>query len=302
MTMTRPERLTAVLKLREQEAVILYKPANLYYLSGFTGEGLALIGLKGKAVITDFRYEEQAGRQCEGFEICCIARGETHEEVAARLCARWKIDVLYFEDDAMTVRDFNRGQQTIRRVSWKPLEGEIERLREIKDAEELSRIEQACKITGDTFERILPEIREGMTENEIAVKLDFDMLSHGAEGNAFATIVAGGANGSLPHAVPGPYRIRRGDMITMDFGAKVGGYCADMTRTVALGRPSDEMKRVYQTVLTAQHRAQDAVTGVGTAMRLTRLPGIISERRDMKGALVTDWGIAWALKFMKARA
>ena len=98
-----------------------------------------------------------------------------------------------------------------------------------------------------------------MTEKELAVKLEFDMLSHGADSLAFSTIVAAGANGSLPHAVPSDYQIRRGDMITMDFGAKVGGYCADMTRTVALGTPSDEMKRVYQTVQTAQRMAKDAV-------------------------------------------
>ena len=98
-----------------------------------------------------------------------------------------------------------------------------------------------------------------MTEKELALKLEFDMLTHGATGLAFSTIVAAGANGSLPHAVPGDYKVRLGDMITFDFGAKYNGYCADMTRTVALGQPSDEMRKVYQTVLTAQQTARDAV-------------------------------------------
>ena len=136
---------------------------------------------------------------------------------------------------------------------------EIARLREIKDEDELALIRQACRITGEAFERILPHIKEGVTEKELALRLDFDMMSHGASKPSFSTIVAAGANGSLPHAVPGEYRLRRGDMITMDFGARYGNYCADMTRTVALGEPSAEMKKVYGIVLDAQKMAQDAV-------------------------------------------
>jgi Xaa-Pro aminopeptidase len=148
-------------------------------------------------------------------------------------------------------------------ATFKALGGDIERLREVKDGVESALIEKACRITGDSFERILSRIHEGMTEKDLAVALDFDMLSHGADGLAFSTIVATGKNGSLPHAVPGETPIRRGDMITMDFGAKVGGYCADMTRTVAFGQPSAEMRRVYETVRVAQRTAQDAVRAGG---------------------------------------
>lgn len=257
--MTRTQRLIAALGLTEGEAVVVYKPANLFYLSGFTGEGLALIGTQGLAVVTDFRYVEQAQKQCPGFEILSIAKGQTHEQVVQSLCERFHLSTLRFEEDAMTVRTFHQAQRVMPGVAWKPLNDEIERLREVKDEGEIALIEKACHITGDTFERILPQIREGMTEKELAVIMEFDMLSHGADGLAFSTIVAAGGNGSLPHAVPGDYRIRRGDMITMDFGAKVGGYCADMTRTVALGEPSAEMRRAYETVRVAQQRAQDAV-------------------------------------------
>ncbi|MDD3214245.1 MAG: Xaa-Pro peptidase family protein [Eubacteriales bacterium] len=257
--MTRVERLIAALKLEGNEAVIVYKPANFFYLTGFTGEGLALLGPKGRAVVTDFRYTEQAERQCAGFEIYTVQKGQSHEQVVADLCKQWNVDTLYYEDDAITVRTFNSAGKVTPGVAWLPLKDDIEHLREIKDEGEIALIEKACKITGDSFERILAKIREGMTEKELAVALDFDMFSHGAEGLAFPSIVAAGANGSLPHAVPGEYRIRKGDMITMDFGAKVGGYCADMTRTVAFGQPSDEMKRVYRTVQTAQQTAQDAV-------------------------------------------
>ncbi|HNW86615.1 MAG TPA: aminopeptidase P family protein [Candidatus Limiplasma sp.] len=257
--MDRVKRLIAATQLAQREAVVVYKTANQFYLTGFTGEGLAVVGGNGGAVVTDFRYVEQAQRQCAGFEVLSVAKGQTHEEIVAMLCARWNLNTLYYEEDGMTVRAFREACQTVKGVEWKPLHDEIEHLRQVKDEGEIALIEKACKITGESFERILPQIAEGMTEKELAVKLEYDMLAHGADSLAFSTIVAAGANGSLPHAVPGDYRIRRGDMITMDFGAKVGGYCADMTRTVALGAPSDEMKRVYQTVQTAQQRSKDAV-------------------------------------------
>jgi Xaa-Pro aminopeptidase len=257
--LTRVERLHAAVGLREHEGLIVYKPANLFYLAGFTGEGLALTTAAERAIVTDFRYAEQAQRQCEGFTIVSVEKGRTHEDAAAELCARWNVTTLYYEDDAVTVRTFRRAQAAVAGAAWKPLQDEIERLRQIKEAGELALIEKACGITGDAFGRILPEIREGMTEKELAARLEYDMLCHGADGLAFATIVAAGSNGSLPHATPGEYRIRCGDMITLDFGAKAGGYCADMTRTGSLGRPSDEMRRVYETVRVAQQKARDAV-------------------------------------------
>ena len=257
--MDRVERLIAALGLNAQEAVIVYKPANLFYLTGFTGEGLALVCAGGKAVITDFRYVEQAQKQCAGYLIASVEKGQSHEDIAATLCARWGVRHIRYEEDAMSVRLFRSAQKAVAGVEWTPLADEVEHMRQVKDDQEIELIERACRITGESFERILPQIREGMTEKELAVRLEFDMLEHGATSPAFTTIVAAGANGSLPHAMPGEYRIRRGDMITMDFGAKVGGYCADMTRTVALGQPSDEMRRVYETVLAAQNMAQSAV-------------------------------------------
>ena len=261
--MTRVERLTAAMGMSDNEAIIVYKAANLFYLTGFTGEGLAMISPKGSAIVTDFRYTEQAQRQCVGFDIRTVEKGQTHEAVVAERCAQQGVHTLYYEEDAITVRTFNGARNTIKNVEWKPLQDDIEKQRQCKDNGEIALIEKACLITGESFARILPQIRVGMTEKELAVKLEFDMLEHGADALAFNTIIAAGANGSLPHAVPSDYRIRRGDMITLDFGAKVGGYCADMTRTVALGEPSDQMRRVYETVQTAQQMAKDAVRAGG---------------------------------------
>lgn len=254
----RPMKLMDRMKLDKHEAVLLHNPSNMFYLSGYTGEGLVLIAREVWAVITDFRYTEQAEKQAAGFSVEMTGKA-THEEIVNRLCREHGIDTIYYEDDTVTVRGFESCRAAIAGVQWKSLNGEPQRLREVKDENELALIAQACKLTGEAFERILGVIAEGKTEKEIALALNYDMLSHGASGMAFNTIVAAGVNGSLPHAVPSDYKLRRGDMITMDFGARVGGYCADMTRTVALGKPSDQMRRVYDTVLAAQQLAQDAV-------------------------------------------
>lgn len=257
--MERVERLKKAMRLSGHEGVLLNNPSNMFYVSGYTGEGLVLIGEGFCAIVTDFRYTEQAESQATSFAVEMTEKGKTHEDIVNALCRRHGIDTLYYEDDTLTVRAFESCRAAIHGVEWKPVGGALEQLREVKDAGELALIAHACKLTGDAFERVLPMIREGVTEKEIALALDFDMMSHGASKPSFSTIVAAGANGSLPHATPGEYKIRRGDMITMDFGALYGGYCADMTRTVALGEPAAEMKRVYQVVLDAQKLSQDAV-------------------------------------------
>lgn len=255
----RAKQLFEKMGLGEHEGVLIYNPSNMFYLSGYTGEGLVLATPKGCAIVTDFRYTEQAEAQAPGFEVLMTGGGKSHEDIVNGACIKRGIDTLYYEDDYITVHTFEECRKSIRGVEWKTVGSVPELLREVKDERELALIAEACRITGDAFERILPSIKEGMTEKELALMLDFDMMHHGASKPSFSTIVAAGANGSLPHAVPGEYKIRRGDMITMDFGARYGNYCADMTRTVALGRPSEEMKKVYQVVLDAQMMSQDAV-------------------------------------------
>jgi len=247
------------MKLDAHEAVLIHDPSNMFYLSGYTGEGMVLIAQKVWAIITDFRYTEQAQKQAPVFSVEATSKDRRAETVVAELCHEFHLDKLYYEDNYVTVRGFESLKKTVPGMEWKSVAGEPQRLREVKDDVELDLIRKACKITGEAFERMLGVIKEGMTEKEIALRLEYDMLQNGADGIAFSTIVAAGANGSLPHAIPSDYQVRKGDMITMDFGAKCGGYCADMTRTIALGQPSDEMIRVYETVLEAQKRSQDAV-------------------------------------------
>jgi len=256
---TRIERLLESLEIFEHQAILLHNPSNMFYISGYTGEGVLFLSSKVLAVITDFRYTEQAERQTKGFEVHMTSREHPEESIAGALREKLGIDTVFYEDDSLTVRHFTKIKDAMPDVEWKSTGGAAERLREIKDEAELALIKKACEITGDAFERILPKIQAGMTEKEAAFMLEHDMRVLGADAAAFSPIVAAGVNGSLPHAVASDYRIQPGDMITLDFGARVGGYCADMTRTIALGEPSKEMEKIYRIVQEAQQRAQDAV-------------------------------------------
>lgn len=257
--------------LTENEAVLVHNPSNMFWLSGYTGEGVVIIGRNFRTIITDFRYTEQAEQQAPSFTVEMTDKTISHDHIAARLCTLNHIDTLYYEDDYLTVREFENCRRIVAGVEWKSLNRKIQYLRRVKDEQELACIAEACRITGEAFERLLPNIREGMTEKELALMLEFDMLTHGASGLAFATIAATGAHGSLPHAVPGDLKIQKGDMITFDFGAKFKGYCADMTRTVALGNPSEEMRKVYRIVLDAQQMAQDAVMAGKTGKEIDQI-------------------------------
>ena len=258
---TSSERLIQQLNLSAADAVAVHNPSNMFYLTeGYTGEGAVFISGKRRVIITDFRYTEQAERQAPAFQVVMTEKGMGHSQWIARFCEEDGVTSLRYEDDYLTVKDFEALKSAVgNKVRYLPLDQAPEVLRQVKTAAEVAAIRAACDITSRAFEQVLPHIHEGMTEKELRIELDFIQLKLGAQGNSFDTIIASGVNGSLCHAIPTDKKLEKGDMITMDFGCKVGGYCSDMTRTVALGQPSDEMKRVYDTVLRAQCMAEDAV-------------------------------------------
>ena len=242
-------------------AVVLHDPSNMFYLTeGYTGEGLVYLSEKQRVIVTDFRYTEQAERQAPGFRVEMTGRERTHNQILAELAKADGIDELRAETNFLPVDDFEKMRAAVgEEISCTPLNKAVQKLREIKSQTEVLAIRKACDITSEAFDAILPKIREGMTEKELQIELDFTMLRLGADEMAFDTIIASGENGSLCHAIPGSRKLKNGDMITMDFGAKVGGYCSDMTRTVALGQPSEEMRKVYETVLRAQTMCEEAL-------------------------------------------
>ncbi len=256
--MDRTEKLLA--KLPENTAALLHNPSNIFYLSGYTGEGLLLVAPGIKAVITDFRYVEAAQKQCPAFEIHSIRAGVGHVKLAGELLEKHGINKLLYEDNIVTVRAMRDMEKAMpENMTFEPLNFAVEALRTVKDEEELKAIQHACDITCQAFEYICGYIKPGMTERQVQLALDYKMLELGAQDMAFSTIVASGENGSLPHAVPGERVIQKGDFVTMDYGAKVDGYCSDMTRTVAVGEPSEKLREIYEIVLRAQEAAQAAL-------------------------------------------
>ena len=254
--MNRLEKMFRAAGLGPNEGVLIHKPSNMFYLSGYTGEGLLAVGPGFQAIVTDFRYTEQAERQAPGFQVLMVEKGVSHAKLAAKVFAEHGVKAVRYEDDQVTVRSFERIKQDIPGVEFAPLNGAPEKVRRIKDEGELKLIEEACDISCKALDAVLDKIQPGMTEKQLQLLLDYTMLELGADALAFNTIVASGVNGSLPHAIPSDKKLEKGEMITMDFGAKKGGYCADMTRTVALGQPSAEMKKIYDTVLLAQETCE----------------------------------------------
>ena len=283
--MTACERLTDLLKLGTSAAVVVHDPSNMFYLTeGYTGEGLVYISQSRRVIVTDFRYTEQAEHQAPGFEVMMTEKGRNANQVVAELVRDGAVTEIRAETNYLPVDQYEKLRSALgEEISVVPLEQAPQKLREIKTPKEVMTIRKACDITSEAFRAILPKIREGMTEKELQIELGFTMLRLGAERLAFDTIIASGENGSLPHAIPGTRTIRRGDMITMDFGAKVGNYCADMTRTVAFGQPSEEMRKIYETVLRAQTMCEDALAAGKNCFDIDKLARDYIDARGYAG-------------------
>ena len=283
--MTASERLADLLRLPGNTAAVIFDPSNMFYLTeGYSGEGLVWISRERRVIVTDFRYTEQAERQAPDFEVLMTGKDRKADQILASLVQEENVTCVKTETNYLSVDRFEKLRAALgEEVSCVPLEEAPQKLRQVKTPAEVMAIRKACKITSDAFRAILPKIREGMTEKELQIELDYTMLRMGAEALAFDTIVASGENGSLPHAIPGSRKIRQGDMITMDFGAKVGNYCADMTRTVALGQPSDEMRRIYETVLRAQTMCEDALAAGKNCFDIDKLARDYIDARGYAG-------------------
>ena len=271
--MTASERLAEALHLTANTAAVIHDPANMFYFTeGYTGEGLVYLTADRRVIVTDFRYVEAAQKAAPRFEVVVTDHEHAQDSRVAEMCRRDGIREIRFESNYLPVDAFEQMRAAVgEEVSWAPMRKAPQTLRRIKTPAEIVTMRKAAAITSEAFETVLSKIRPGMTEIELRLELERIMYSLGAEALAFDTIIASGENGSLPHAVPGKRKLQQGDMITMDFGAKVGGYCSDMTRTVALGEPSPEMRKVYSTVLRAQTMCEDALAAGKNCYDIDRL-------------------------------
>ncbi|MED1953561.1 M24 family metallopeptidase [Brevibacillus centrosporus] len=248
-------------KLRQQfeaagiDGMLVTNGQNRRYLTNFTGTyGVVLISQDQAKLLTDFRYTAQAQAQAADFEIVFLAAKESVYSEVARIAEEMGITRLGFEEDNLTYSLHRKYAEAVK-GELVATSGVIEGLRMIKTAEELGKIRTAAQIADAAFAHITSFLRSGITELDVSNELEMFMRKQGAAGSAFDMIIASGHRSALPHGVASEKVIQAGDMVTMDFGALYQGYRSDITRTVAVGNPSDQLKEIYQIVLEARNRA-----------------------------------------------
>jgi Xaa-Pro aminopeptidase len=252
----RIDRLRAQLPELEADAFLATSLANVRYLTGFTGSnGQVLLSSERGAFFTDGRYERQAAHEVPDLERVVYP---TEFAVAfGDVCRQLGVSRVAFEDEDVTVGTHRA--LAAAGVELIPSRQVVERLRWVKEAMERSLLGDAQAIADQTFEEIIARLGEGTTERELALDIDTTMRRIGADAVSFETIVAFGESAAEPHHAPGDRALRRGDVVKMDFGALMGGYHSDMTRTVAFGEPPGRLRDVYEVVHRAQQAGIDAV-------------------------------------------
>ena len=263
---------------RDADAALITSLANVRYLTGLASSNAALLlpaSGTGAVLATDSRYALAAQRDCPDLE---LLTERFIEPALARVAADRGLRRLAFEAHEMTVERHQAFAGAAPGTELLPLGRAVEKLRMVKDEQEIALLARACAITSQAFDEIVPRIRPGMTERDLAVLLERAMADLGAERPAFDTIVASGPNGAIPHHVPSGRAFSPGDMITVDCGARHAGYHADMTRTVVLGEPAGWQRDIYALVAAAQQAGIEAATpGADVAVVDAAARGLIAD-------------------------
>ena len=255
----RGDRLAAALGARELDLMLVTELVNVSYLTGFGGtNGACVCGPDTRLFLTDFRYTERAAAEVEGWQVVTIA-DDWLGGIAERLGGR-----VGFEDDHVSVRLLEKLKGKLGEgVELVPAGGAVEKLRRVKDAQELDAIAAAAELADEVWRWSLERGLVGRSEREVARAAEARIRELGGD-PSFPAIVAAGANAALPHAEPGEHEIGGGELVVFDMGAKLDGYCSDGTRTFAAGEPGERGREIYEAVREAQAAALDAVrAGIG---------------------------------------
>ncbi len=241
----------------EYDGILITSPFNMRYFSKFSGgEGAVWISKNQKIVFTDSRYTEQAENEAKKFEV-----RETNNWIGevSLIVKEEKINSVLFEDQSVSASVYLKMQNEFEKAQLFAGSDKLNKLRMAKTEDELKTIAKAEQICCKAFVRILDFIKPGMSEKTVATELEYYMKQEGGEGTAFDTVAVSGARCSLPHGVPSDKKIERGDFVTLDFGCMLGGYASDMTRTIVVGKASEEQKKVYNAVKDAQQAGLDFI-------------------------------------------
>ena len=251
------EKYLSVLDEQVDGLLLTSRYSRMYGAEFDIAEGVAIVTKAGCRYFTDSRYIESAQNNISGFEVIEMNRANPYCKLLNEAVADFGVHCLGFEEDYLTVRELMEYEGKLH-VKLQPCNEKIYSFRSVKEPWELDRMRKAQDITDKAFAEVLTKVRVGMSEKQLQAELIYCLLKNGADNLAFDPIVVSGPNTSMPHGVPGERLIQAGDFITMDFGALYGGYCADMTRTFAVGYATEEMQAVYNTVLKAQVAAIEA--------------------------------------------
>lgn len=263
----RLEKFRSLLNEKGRAAALIMRPENRMYLSGFTGSAGYLFISRDKAfLLTDSRYTEQAREQAPYFTV--VEHAVKWEDKLGEFVREAGVGEVVFEKDYVTYAQYQNLRDKLDTVGWIPEEGLVEKLRIIKDEQELTLLRQAVAMADQGYEHILGFIKPGRTEVEVAVELEFFLRRAGAEKAAFDFIVASGPRSSLPHGKASAKLIQAGEQVKMDFGAVFRGYHSDITRTVFMGKADAKFKEIYHIVLEAQERAIAAVAPGKTGIEI----------------------------------
>lgn len=236
----------------EVDGLLLTSRYSRYYGAEFDiAEGVAIVTKAGCRYFTDSRYIESAENGIQGFEVLMVDRENGYYKRINDAIADFGVTNLGYEESYLTVAELSGYEKNLQ-AKLTPMNSKISSFRDVKEDWELDLMRKAQEITDAAFAEVITKIKPGMTELQLQAELIYCLYKNGGQGLAFDPIVVSGPNTSLPHGVAGERVIQEGDFITMDFGALYHGYCADMTRTVAVGYATEEMEKVYNTVLQAQ--------------------------------------------------
>lgn len=256
-------KLCSKMKQENIDSVLITRGENRQYYSGFTGSnGWLVITGDSAFIITDGRYFEQVKREAPIFEL--VKAEQSYEkstiEAMSVLVENHPVGkTMGYESSILSVAIYNELLKTLPKIEFTPFDNGIESTREIKEPPEIELIKKAVQIAQEGFRQVESKVKAGATERELSAELQYRMKLSGADKEAFDIIVAAGKNSALPHAKVSDYRLKEGDPVVIDWGAKVGGYHSDMTRTLFVGKPSDKMREIYNTVFEAQRKALDVI-------------------------------------------
>lgn len=246
------EKFRSVLDAEALDGLLLTSRVHRFYcVEHDIAEGIMLLTRENCLYFTDSRYIEDAERHLQDAQPVLTTGEHPMEQLLKRAVQQEKLQVLGYEERALTVKEFEQFEALLQ-TQWKPCQRRLEAFRAAKEPWELERMRKAQQITDQAFSELLAVIQPGITEKQLAAELIYRLYKFGGEMLSFDPIVVSGPNTSMPHGVPGDRMLQKGDFVTMDFGCKYQGYCSDMTRTVALGSVTEQMREVYETVARAQ--------------------------------------------------